>query len=224
MPTLADLLKGGLLGSQEQLPSDSTRLTLAGLLGGAKGTVNTFAPNGYLAQMVNDPQGTRNQLSGLLSGELFRNENMQPLDQRQIQDLAMNFAPMGIGMVKSANLPYQIAHKPMTVDGGAATLDDLTKAFGDDIYGPNALQYFGSGDTREKAILGILNKVRGNPNATVKIYRGVPSGVDKINPGDWVTLSPKIAADYGKVVSMEVPASHITGWSDSLMEYGYHPK
>jgi len=118
---------------------------------------------------------------------------------------------------------YQIAHKPMTEAGGAARLHDLTPAFGDDVYSKNALQYFGSGDPREAGVLRILNQLRGKPDATVTIYRGVPDGVGKINPGDWVTLDPKVAADYGKVVKMEVPASHITSWADSLLEFGYYP-
>jgi hypothetical protein len=118
---------------------------------------------------------------------------------------------------------YRIDHRPMTVEGGASTLSDLTGAFGEDIYGSNALQYYGSGDPREREILRVLKSVRGKPDATVTIYRGVPEGVSEINPGDWVTLSKSVAEDYGNVVSMEVPASHVTSWSDSLMEFGYYP-
>ena len=123
---------------------------------------------------------------------------------------------------------YKISHRPMTRDGGASTLDDLTSAFGEDIYGPDALQFFGSGDKREKQVLSLLKKVRGQPDAMVTIYRGAPDGVDKINPGDWVTLSPEVAADYanlegGRVISQKVPASHVTSWADSLLEFGYYP-
>ena len=120
---------------------------------------------------------------------------------------------------------YQIDHKPMTIEGGAAPLHDFAPVFGDDIYNDkNALQFFGSGDPREKSVMRILNSVRGKPDATVTIYRGVPDGVSKINPGDWVTLDPKVAADYGNVISMKVPASSITSWPDSLLEFGYYPK
>lgn len=126
--------------------------------------------------------------------------------------------------IQYENLPYQITHKPMTVEGGAATIDNLIPSFGPDIYGKNALQYFGSGDPREAKILNTLRKIRGNPNATVTIYRGVPENVKTINPGDWVTLSEDVAKDYGNVIKMDVPAKDITGWSDSLMEFGYYPK
>lgn len=126
-------------------------------------------------------------------------------------------------------LAYQIDHKPMTKAGGAATLDDLAPAFGEDIYGKNALQYFGSGDPRERAIVRQLAALRGKPDAPVTVYRGVPKDATGINAGDWVTLDAKAAAEYaaqhpgGKVVSMKVPASHVTSWADSLLEFGYHP-
>ena len=133
------------------------------------------------------------------------------------------------GAIDMKPLSYQIEHKPMTQASGAATLDDLTPAFGDDIYGKNALQYFGSGDPRERAIVRQLADLRGKPDAQVTIYRGVPKDASGINAGDWVTLDAKAAADYaaqhhgGKVVSMKVPASHVTSWADSLLEFGYYP-
>ena len=120
-------------------------------------------------------------------------------------------------------IPYQIEHKPMTDAGGASRLHDLATSFGDDIYGPNALQYFGSGDAREKTTVKLLQSLRGKPDAQVTVYRGVPSGAKGINAGDWVTLDPKVASEYGNVVSMKVPASHITSWPDSLLEFGYFP-
>lgn len=127
------------------------------------------------------------------------------------------------------DMSYQIDHKPLTKEGGAASLDDLTAAFPDDIYSAQALQFYGSGDPREKAALKVMQSVRGNPDAKVSIYRGVPSGVNAINAGDWVTLSKDVAQDYadqhdgGKVISMQVPAAHVTAWADSLLEFGYYP-
>ncbi len=118
---------------------------------------------------------------------------------------------------------YLGSHRPMELDGGAAPLHDLTKSYPDDIYGPNALQYYGSGYGPEKKVLDILHKVKGKPDELVTIYRGVPDGIEDINVGDWVTLSPEYAEEYGKVISMEVPAKDITAWGDSLAEYGYFP-
>lgn len=118
---------------------------------------------------------------------------------------------------------YQIEHKPMTEAGGASRLHNLEPSFGPDVYGSNALQYFGSGLPEEKAALRLMRQVKGSPNAMVTIYRGVPDGVSSINPGDWVTILPDVAAQYGNVVKMQVPASHITSWPDSLLEFGYFP-
>jgi hypothetical protein len=134
-------------------------------------------------------------------------------------------------------LDYQIEHKPMSVAGGAATLDDLTKSFGEDVYGKNAMQYYGTGDALERKTLRLMQQLRGKPDELVTIYRGVPDGVEAINKGDWVTLDKKVAEMYadpnayaegskgaGKVIEMKVPAKHITSWPDSLLEFGYFPE
>jgi hypothetical protein len=120
---------------------------------------------------------------------------------------------------------YGISHRPMTEASGAARLHDAGKAFGEDIFGKNALQYFGSGDPRESAIPKLLSKVRNNPDAEVTIYRGVPEGAgNQINPGDWVTLDESVAKDYGKkVLKQKVKARDVTTWPDSLLEFGYYP-
>lgn len=120
-------------------------------------------------------------------------------------------------------LDYGMQHRPMTIEGGAAKLYDAGTAFGQDVYGKNALQYFGSGLSGEKTSLDILKKVRGNPDAEITIYRGVPEGVNSINKGDWVTLDQKMAEEYGNVISKKVKAKDITTWPDSLVEFGYYP-
>ena len=131
--------------------------------------------------------------------------------------------------VKDEDLSYRISHRPMEDAGGASRLHDLTNgAFDENIYGNNALQYYGSGHPREAAVVKVLNGLRGKPNAEVTIYRGVPKDVDKLNPGDWVTLDRKSAQEYalrvnGKVLSKKVPAKDVTASADSLLENGYHP-
>jgi hypothetical protein len=77
------------------------------------------------------------------------------------------------------------------------------------------------------AIVAIQNK----PNAPVTIYRAVPDGVDKINPGDWVTLSPTYAKEHlqsnvlngGKILSRVIPAKNLWFNGDSVNEFGYDP-
>jgi len=148
-----------------------------------------------------------------------------PRDKLILRDLLKGPAEATETRLNAVTKPeYGIDHRPMTVEGGASQLHDLTPSFGDDIYGPNALQFFGSGDPREKSVVGLLKKIRGNPDALVTIYRGVPDGAPQtINPGDWITLDKNAASDYGRVVEMKVPASHVTSWADSLLEFGYHP-
>lgn len=156
-------------------------------------------------------------------------------EQADKEELSKLLGTSAEDLVQKANqLPYQIQHKPMSVEGGASQLHDLTTSFGDDVYGKHALEYFGSGDDREKATLRVLQSLRGKPDAQVTIYRGAPLEAGKINPGDWVTLDKRVAQDYvdlakdnegkaGKVYEMRVPASHITAWPDSLLEFGYFP-
>jgi hypothetical protein len=131
-----------------------------------------------------------------------------------------------------AALDYRMGHRPMTIEGGAARLDNAYEAFGEDIYGPNALRYFGGGDPRESGTVAALKRLRDNPDAEVTIYRGVPSDAKGgITKGDWVTLDRSAAQEYaelkpgrkGKVLAMKVKAKDVTTWPDSLLEFGYYP-
>lgn len=186
----------------------------------------TMQPQNRMAGLLGEALGGVAPMVGVAKAPQIANGLLGMMENAQIPARLSKQA----GAVKVADLPYQIEHKPMTVDGGAAPLHDLTQSFGDDVYGKNALQYYGSGDPREAAVLKTMAKVRGNPDAPVTIYRGVPNGVTGINAGDWVTIHPEVAKDYadllgnGVVVSKQVPAAHVTSWPDSLLEFGYHPK
>lgn len=188
---------------------------------GQLNTARRFTPqvNEAYATLASSYGAVRADQLGITPEEFHQQHGMK------VQGVAV----AGQRYAQAMDLPYQINHKPMTSEGGASTLDDLTQAFGEDIYGKDALQYFGSGDAREQAVVKILKSLRGKPDAEVTIYRGVPDGVGKINPGDWVTLSKEAAEDYasqhkgGRIVSMKVPAHHVTGWADSLLEFGYYP-
>lgn len=182
-------------------------------------------PGATLAQLAAvDAEAARgNRYTQMSAGSVMPEVAQQ--GQEAMLNAAMNVGGL-LGMTSKAKPPeYGIAHRPMTDEGGAARLHDLSKSFGDDIYGPNALQYFGSGDKREREVLNILRKVRNNPDAEVTIYRGIPAdAAGEIHKGDWVTLSPSVAKDYGpNVVKRKVKASEITSWADSLLEFGYYP-
>jgi hypothetical protein len=130
---------------------------------------------------------------------------------------------------------YGMNHRPMTVDQGAATLDNLAPAFGDDIYGPNAAQYYGTGNAAlDRETLRVLRAVKGNPNATVTVYRAVPADASQaaMNAGDWVTVNKRYALEHGegflggkfKIIEQKVPASWLTTSADSFHEQGFYPK
>ena len=147
------------------------------------------------------------------------------LDAPPVKMAGMALAPI-IGAIKKSPIDYGMMHRPMSVEGGAARLFEPEKAFGEDIFTKNALQYFGSGDMREKSIINLMRAIRGNPEAEVTIYRGIPKGVGKsINVGDWVTLDKNVAKEYGpNVIEKKVKARDITTWPDSLLEFGYYPE
>jgi len=157
--------------------------------------------------------------------QVRRSDSFSPLFAKAIDELA----DPNKQDPEQPDTSYRIQHKPMSPERGGAKLHDLTPAFGEDIYGPNALQFFGSGDPRERHVLDLLWSLRGKPNAIITIYRRVPQEAqNQINPGDWVTLDKNVANDFvsfekGKVVSKKVPASHVTSWADSLLEFGYFP-
>ena len=70
-----------------------------------------------------------------------------------------------------------------------------------------------STDSQETA--DVILSAKGNPEATVTIYRAVPEGVDEIDAGDWVALSPEYAGTHirpgvpGKVISKQVTAKEV---------------
>jgi hypothetical protein len=91
---------------------------------------------------------------------------------------------------------------------------------------------YGSGYAQaDKESRSAIMAIRGKPNAPVTIYRAVPEGVDKINPGDWVTLSPTYAKEHGRsnvssgfdVLSKVIPAKDLWFDGDSINEFGYDP-
>lgn len=61
----------------------------------------------------------------------------------------------------------------------------------------------------------------------VTIYRGVPSGVTDIRPGDWVALSRSYAAAHtrgGSVISKRVQADDVAWAGTDINEYYYVPR
>jgi hypothetical protein len=125
---------------------------------------------------------------------------------------------------------YRMQHQPLRRSdefGSPATNigDEMMPGFYEN---PNL---YGSGYAQaDKESRSVLMSIRDKPNAPVTIYRTVPEGVDKINPGDWVTLSPSYAKEHlrsnvlgGKVLSQVIPAKDLWFDGNSINEFGYDP-
>jgi len=163
-----------------------------------------------------------------------------------------NDAPTGL--LDEPDVSYRMAHQPRgPEDDLPVRLDDLTKSttgeaagFPDDFYSSIGKRTFAPGprfDNDEYGIAGqqsyrAISSVRGNPNAEVTIYRGVPNDPDinTINRGDFVTLSPKYAElhaasgygrsgdEPGKVISQKVKVKDIYWDGNDVNEFGYFPE
>lgn len=68
---------------------------------------------------------------------------------------------------------YRIDHRAPNSDGDTP-LYNLEDIYGDDIYGPNALRYFGTKSPYDSETIAIMQSVRDEPDHKVKIYRAVP--------------------------------------------------
>ena len=132
---------------------------------------------------------------------------------------------------------YRGSHTAPNPEFGAP-LYDLTgggQMYPADVYSSKAVQYYGTGYTKaDKEAFALANKVRGNPDAEVTMYRAVPkdAGIEAINKGDWVTLSKDYAKNHGesvldnnyKIISQKVKAKDLWTNADSIQEFGYWPE
>ena len=133
---------------------------------------------------------------------------------------------------ESTDTSYRIDHAAPSPEDGYAPLYDLT--LGDlyprDVYDLRQQRNYGDGDRADLESIRVINRVRGNPDAVVRIYRAVPSGVDQINPGDWVTISRSYAENHrdgvlggGEILSEDVRVGDLWTEGNSLHEWGWHP-
>lgn len=132
---------------------------------------------------------------------------------------------------------YRGQHSAPTRESGAP-LWDVTGSNGSgletypaDFYRGRAYEY--CADEAERPVLSTVMAYHNRPNAPIKIYRSIPTGLPrKINVGDWVTTSRRYAVEHGRaslrndfvVVSKTVAARDIFTAGDSLLEWGYDPQ
>lgn len=146
--------------------------------------------------LLSDPVGLLAQTAGGLEDSARAHEALQrqafanpqrPLqvtDQNALGQLGQNtltgllgFAPVGMIAKVVDALEYQGLHKP-PMKGSGAPLHDLTgggQYYPDDVYSPNGLQYYGTGDRAiDSEAWSLAMRVKDRPNAPVKMYRAVP--------------------------------------------------
>lgn len=132
--------------------------------------------------------------------------------------------------VKSEGLDYRGKHQ---IKEPTTTANDLS-GNGTGFDWDNVANDHDLSDPATKESYRILKTIKDTPDAEVTIYRSVPKGTDKINEGDWVTLSKTYAKEHGMhesdasqdmpVISMKVKAKDI-GWDgNDLNEFSYNPK
>jgi hypothetical protein len=127
---------------------------------------------------------------------------------------------------------YAGEHRAPMRDGNAPAFNLAGDIYPDDIYSSNAVQYYGTGNTSmDRETMGLLQSLRGQPDAEVTIYRATPKGVKDLNAGDWVTVSKQYAQDHGEaalggdfeIIERKVKAGEIFTNGDSIHEFGYDP-
>jgi hypothetical protein len=148
---------------------------------------------------------------------------------------------------------YRGGHQPAgPQDENPVRLDDVTisttgeqAGYPSDFYSGQGQRLYAQGPRFADDEFGLSNQqsyraiqaARGNPDAEVTIYRGVPNeeSITSINAGDFVTLSPKYAElhassgygprgeDAGKVISQKVKVKDVYFAGDDVNEFGYFP-
>ena len=161
----------------------------------------------------------------------------QYLDLRRVRDTELSQMPPTEQLKLDTN--YRMDHQPRGPQDGGGRLDDITaggELFPDDVYSANGLRFYGNpNNSFDQQSHAAILAARGNPEAEITIYRGVPTEVDQINAGDWVTLSPDYAAMHaasgygpngdqaGKVISQRVKVKDVFSDGNDLNEFGYFP-
>ena len=161
----------------------------------------------------------------------------QYLDLRRARDAELS--QMSPDEQLALDASYRMDHQPRGPQEGGGRLDDITaggELFPDDVYSANGLRFYGNpNNSFDRQSHAAILAARGNPEAEITIYRGVPTDVNQINAGDWVTLSPDYAAMHaasgygpngdqaGKVISQRVKVKDVFSDGNDLNEFGYFP-
>lgn len=131
---------------------------------------------------------------------------------------------------KNVEPDYFMSHRPTESGITADNLIDqkVESPMPKDMY-EHPEWYFQMNEKYSKESMSVLNKIRNNPDADITIYRATTG--NKINPGDWITLSKEYAKLHnehslqgkGNIVEMKVKAKDIQFAGDDINEFGYFP-
>ena len=132
------------------------------------------------------------------------------------------------------SIDYKGEHSaPMSEDGAPLWNVADKGIYPDDVYGPNGMSWYGTGDRfLDSEAYSILRKAYGRRDKQLTIYRAVPKGIRGINRGDWVTTVRQYAKDHGEsalngeydIIKKSVTARDIFTDGNSWLEWGYDPQ
>lgn len=130
----------------------------------------------------------------------------------------------------AADDDWRMQHRPPGRDG--IPLHDMTANLPADVY-THPHYYADMSDPSTQDSVSTMRRVRGKPDAKVKVYRALPAehAHKGIGPGDWVTTSKEYARIHGRqsdpkhdwpVISATVRAGDLHTDGDDFREYGYN--
>lgn len=125
---------------------------------------------------------------------------------------------------------YMMSHRPSESNAYANDISNNGKYMPVDVYEHPEYYFANMKEAYSQESLNILKKIKDNPNSEVTIYRATTG--NKINEGDWVTLSKKYAEHHkntqlngkGNIVELKVKAKDIQFAGDDINEFGYFPQ
>ena len=144
---------------------------------------------------------------------------------------------MGVRQTQEGELDYRGSHRAPDRGYGSPMSAMDESIYPSDFYSSDGLRIYGTGGsydtTNDQKVYDQIVSVRGNPDAKVTVYRGVPSNVKGgINAGDWVSTDRDYAEMHGarmfgdkgyKVLTKEVKAGELITEGNSIYEFGYSP-
>lgn len=158
---------------------------------------------------------------------------------RKFEKFNPNHDELGQFATSDSSGDYQMSHRPAMGgqgDAEGAPLHDLTSngTYPSNAYASDGARMYSTGyKEMDKKVHDLITRVKGNPDAIVKIYRAVPKGVTqtKIGSGDWVTPIKDYAVQHGEsnlngefnILTADVRAGDIYTSGDSWLEWGYNP-